>query len=223
MVDKKIIIIIFFIFLNFNSYSKILHENRDFVITDIDLEIYKKIHLDNYNTNLNSNRALKELILIKSVIKNLEENNNEFLKKIDEELLIEFGDKYIDDDNVKEFLRFNKIRNEFIINYFKNELDISELESLFKNLDSLKLPISKNECLIIDDVLNLQNDKNFIISFYNKLKNNSQEIFILNDNTKYQVCIDKSTFKSIEGLIVNYIRNQTNKEFEKFIYDKVTN
>ena len=223
MVDKKIIIIIFFIFLNFNSYSKILHENRDFVITDIDLEIYKKIHLDNYNTNLNSNRALKELILIKSVIKNLEDNNNEFLKKIDEELLIEFGDKYIDDDNVKEFLRFNKIRNEFIINYFKNELDISELESLFKNLDSLKLPISKNECLIIDDVLNLQNDKNFIISFYNKLKNNSQEIFILNDNTKYQVCIDKSTFKSIEGLIVNYIRNQTNKEFEKFIYDKVTN
>ena len=137
--------------------------------------------------------------------------------------MLEFGNKYSDNENIHEFLRFSKIRNEFIINYFKNNLNIDELKILFKNNDNLKLPISSNDCLIIDDVINLNNNNQFIEGFYNKLKNNSEKIFIFFNEINYQVCIDEASFKSIEGLIVRYIQDQTSEEFEKFIYDKARN
>ena len=34
------------------------------------------------------------------------------------------------------------------------------------------------------------------------------------------VCIDELKFRSIEGLIVKYIQNQTKDEFQNFIYGK---
>ena len=82
------------------------------------------------------------------------------------------------------------------------------------------MPISNNDCLIINKVINLQHNDEFVKSFYNKLKNNLEKIIITIDKNKYQVCIDEVTFKSIENLIVEYIRTQTNEEFERFIYDK---
>ena len=223
MVVKKILFFIFFLFFFVKSYSNVLYKNENFVVTDIDLEIYIKLNKDNYGIEINSSKALKDLILIKSVIEYLKRNNNSFIKKIDQAIMLEFGNKYSDNENIHEFLRFSKIRNEFIINYFKNNLNIDELKILFKNNDNLKLPISSNDCLIIDDVINLNNNNQFIEGFYNKLKNNSEKIFIFFNEINYQVCIDEASFKSIEGLIVRYIQDQTSEEFEKFIYDKARN
>ena len=39
---------------------------------------------------------------------------------------------------------------------------------------------------------------------------------------KYKVCIDEVTFKSIENLVINYIQNQTDDEFKKFVYGKTS-
>lgn len=220
MVVKKVLLLIILILFNFNSYSNILYKNNNLVITDIDLNIYKKLYKDNYGLDIKNNRALKDLILIMNVLEDLEKNNIEFINKIDKEISLEYGNKYIEDENLRNFIRFSKIRNEFIINYFKNELNTKELKELFVNIDSLKLPISNNDCLIINKVINLQHNDEFVKSFYNKLKNNLEKIIITIDKNKYQVCIDEVTFKSIENLIVEYIRTQTNEEFERFIYDK---
>lgn len=220
MVVKKVLLLIILILFNFNSYSNILYKNNNLVITDIDLNIYKKLYKDNYGLDIKNNRALKDLILIMNVLEDLEKNNIEFINKIDKEISLEYGNKYIEDENLRNFIRFSKIRNEFIINYFKNELNTKELKELFVNIDNLKLPISNNDCLIINKVINLQHNDEFVKSFYNKLKNNLEKIIITIDKNKYQVCIDEVTFKSIENLIVEYIRTQTNEEFERFIYDK---
>ena len=40
----------------------------------------------------------------------------------------------MESDTVKNFFRFSRIRDEFIINYFQNKLEIKELEILFKEL-----------------------------------------------------------------------------------------
>ncbi len=220
MGGKKVLLIVILILFNFNSYSNILYKNNNLVITDIDLNIYKKLYKDNYGLDIKNNRALKDLILIMNVLEYLEKNNIKFINKIDKEISLEYGNKYIEDENLRNFIRFSKIRNEFIINYFKNKLDTKELKELFKNIDNLKLPISNNDCLIINKVINLQHNDEFVKSFYNKLKNNLEKIMITIDKNKYQVCIDEVTFKSIENLIVEYIRTQTNEEFERFIYDK---
>ena len=99
-------------------------------------------------------------------------------------------------------------------------INIDELKILFKNNDNLKLPISSNDCLIIDDVINLNNNNQFIEGFYNKLKNNSEKIFILFNEINYQVCIDEASFKSIEGLIVRYIQDQTRKNLKNLFMIK---
>tara|TARA_Y200000002_G_scaffold366311_1_gene357125 strand:- start:2420 stop:3139 length:720 start_codon:yes stop_codon:yes gene_type:complete len=220
MVVKKVLLLIILILFNFNSYSNILYKNNNLVITDIDLNIYKKLYKDNYGLDIKNNRALKDLILIMNVLEDLEKNNIEFINKIDKEISLEYGNKYIEDENLRNFIRFSKIRNEFIINYFNNKLNTKELKELFVNIDNLKLPISNNDCLIINKVINLQHNDEFVKGFYNKLKNNLEKIMITIDKNKYQVCIDEVTFKSIENLIVEYIRTQTNEEFERFIYDK---
>ena len=223
MVVKKILFFIFFLFFFAQSYSNVLYKNENFVVTDIDLEIYIKLNKDNYGIEINSSKALKDLILIKSVIEYLKRNNNSFIKKIDQAIMLEFGNKYSNNENIHEFLRFSKIRNEFIINYFKNNLNVDELKILFENNENLKLPISSKDCLIIDDVINLNDNNQFIEGFYNKLKNNTEKIFIIFNEINYQVCIDEASFKSIEGLIVGYIQDQTSEEFEKFIYEKARN
>ena len=63
------------------------------------------------------------------------------------------------------------------------------------NIENLNLPVSDNDCLIINEVLNLKYNSEFIDGFYNILKNNSKKIIILVDGKKYQVCLDQNKFK----------------------------
>ena len=223
MVAKSILIVALLFFFSLKSYSNVLYKNNDLIITDIDLKKYKQLYFENYNLNINNNNALKDLILIKNLLKDLKKNNREFMDKIDNEIILEFGDKNFKNENVRDFLRFTKIRNEFIINYFKNNLDNKELKYIFENIEDLNLPISNNDCLIINKVLNLKNNSEFIEGFFNILKNNSKKIFIKVDKIKYQVCLDQNKFKYIENYIIDYIRAQTEEDFVNFVYDKTSN
>ena len=114
MVAKSILIVALLFFFSLKSYSNVLYKNNDLIITDIDLKKYKQLYLENYNLNINNNNALKDLILIKNLLKDLKKNNREFMDKIDNEIILEFGDKNFKNENVRDFLRFTKIRNEFI-------------------------------------------------------------------------------------------------------------
>ena len=71
-------------------------------------------------------------------------------------------------------LRFQKIRNEFITDYFKNKFYVEDLEILFSSLTDLKLPIGKNKCLTIERMHSVNLDKRFILNFYENLKNNEK-------------------------------------------------
>ncbi len=223
MVAKSILIISLLFFVSLKSYSNILYKKNDLVITDIDLKTYIQLYSENYNIVINNNKALKDLILIKNLIKNLEKNNVEFIVKIDNEILLEYGNNSLKDENIRDFLRFIKIRNEFIINYFKNNLDSKELAYIFEDIENLNLPVSNNDCLIINEVLNLKKNIDFIEGFFDILKNNSKKIIVKVDGVEYQVCLDQNKFKFIENHIVDYIHAQTEEEFIKFVYDKTTN
>ncbi len=220
MVVKYLFIIIVSLLITQKSLTNILYNDNNIIITDIDVQIYKNLYSENYNSNINNNAALKDLVLIKNLLNDLEKNNKEFINKIDNEISLEFGYQSLNNKNLRDFLRFYKIRNEFIINYFKNKLDITEIKTIFKNIEDLNLPISDNDCLIINKVVNLQYNDEFIERFFYILKNGPQKIIVKVEDIKYQVCIDQEKFKFIESHIVNYIRAQTDEEFTKFVYDK---
>ena len=220
MVTKFFLKLLLFLFIFKNLFSEVIYEKNNIIITKFDIEIYQQLYKENYNSEINNANSLKDLVLINSLIKNLEIKNPEFLKKIDSEILIRLGQDSITNDNIQNFLRFSRIRDEFLINYFQNELEIKELEILFKELESLNLPISIDNCLIIKEIIDLKDNEEFIKSFYNNLKNNTQDFQITINKVKYKVCINELSFKTIEKLIVEYIQIQTADDFEKFVYDK---
>ena len=71
---------------------------------------------------------------------------------------------------ILEFAGFSKIRDEFTKEYFQNRLKLEELERLFSKLNSLELPISQNNCLIIEKILDFKDNKEFIDSLFYNLK-----------------------------------------------------
>ncbi len=202
------------------SYSEVIYNKNNIIITDFDIGIYQKLYKENYNFDISRSNSLKDLVLINSLIKNLEINNPEFLKVIDDEILTRLNIETIENDGLINFFRFSRIRDEFLINYFQNQLELIELSNLFKELDNLNLPISMDNCLIIKDIIDLRDNEEFVENFYNNLKNNTQNFQITLNKVKYKVCINEVTFKSIENYIIEYIQDQTSEEFEKFVYEK---
>ena len=220
MVCKKFIYLFLSIIISHNTLAKVLYEKNNLIITTIDVNIYKDLYEKNYGSKIDKNNAIKDLVLIKNLINNLEKNNKDFLDRIDDHLLAQYGNENINNLNVKDFLRFSKIKDEFIINYFNNKLVIEEVENIFKNIESLELPISKNNCLIIDEIIDLKDNKDFVKTIFHNLKNNKNDFKLSINDTDYKVCINEKNIRSIERLIINYIEKQTNEEFRYFVYGK---
>ena len=158
---------------------------------------------------------------MKKTLNFLLNDNPEFVKKIDQQIELEFGDGVFKNEIFTNFLRIEKLRAEFIFEYFRNNFDVKDLSSIFSRIDDLKLPISLNNCLTIEKVYQLNNDEMFIISFLENIKNNKSNFETEVDNKKYDVCINKKQYKNLETLIFKHIENKTSENFEKFIYGKI--
>ena len=223
MITKIFFRLFLFLFIYQYSYSNVIYEKNDLIITEIDIKIYQQLYKENYNLYINNTNSLRDLVLIKNLINNLKKNNPEFINKIDSEILIQFSQVDLSNNEVKDFYRFFRIRDEFIIDYFNNRLKIDEVKNIFKRLNNLNLPVSVNNCLIVKEVIDLKDNDEFIENFIYNLKNNSVNFQITIEKVKHDVCIDELRFKSIENLIVNYIQSETSEDFEKFVYDKTKN
>ena len=140
---------------------------------------------------------------------------------LDQNIEIEFGNNILNEKVLLNYIRFLKIRNEFISEYFQNNFDIRDFEIIISNLDNLKIPISKNRCLTIEKLHNFKNDKNLYKNLYNSLKNRKKEFEILINNQLYDVCISDQLFNDIENIIIKFIENKTEDDFNKFIYEKI--
>ena len=223
MVTKKLIGIFLSVFFYHHSYSNVLYEKDNLIITEIDVNVYQKLYKNSYNQEINKANSIRDLVLINNVIQHLEINNAEFIDKIDLEISMRYGQNSLKEDGTRNFLRFSRIRDEFIINYFQNKLNLDEVKKIFSQLDSLNLPISIDNCLIISEVLNLKDNEVFIESFFNNLKENTREFEVMINKSKFKVCINETTFQTIEKLIVEYIHLKTAEEFEIFVYEKTKN
>ena len=223
MVYRFLIKIVLTIFFSLNTFAVVLYDKNELIITDIELNIYKDLNLKNYKYEIQDSNGLKDLVLLNNVIKDLKKNNIEFINKIDKEIISMFGENIVNNEIVLNFYRFSKVRDEFIYNYFRNNLNVDEIANIFKDLKVLNLPISENNCLVIKDVVDLKNNREFIESFFYNLKNNTNDYKAKIRNLFFNVCIDENSYYKIEQLIVSYIRIQTEKEFENFIYEKTKN
>ena len=215
----KLLILIFFLGIKI-GYTNVIYDKNEIVITEIELNNYKELYKNNFGTDISNNIAIKNIVLIIKTIKFLKINNPDFISILDQNIKSEYGEKIFNNQETLNFIRFQKIRNEFISEYFQNIFSIQDLELIFTNFDSLKLPISKNNCLTIEKLYDVRNDKNFIESFFKKIRKKNIKITTSINEELYEVCLSDKLFNNIESEIIKFIESKTEDDFDKFIYRK---
>ncbi len=220
LIKTLIPFILIFFLNNINSFANIIYDKEDIVISELDINYYIEIYNEKFNDNINRSKALKNLVIIKKLIRNLEKNNAGFLNRIDKEIYSEIGKENLDSQTILDIIRYFKTRNEFIINYFKNDFKKTDLENVFMNFDNLNFPISNNNCLTMIKMLDLKNNIEFINNFYENLVGQSEEIKISIDDEKYIVCINQQNKQILDREIFKYIEFKTEDNFIEFLYAK---
>ena len=215
----KLFILIFFLGINI-GYTNIIYDKNEIIITDIEINNYKNLYKSNFGTDISYNKAIKNIVLIKKTIRFLKKNNPNFILVLDQNIELEYSREILNNQDQLNFIRFQKIRNEFISEYFQNIFSIEDLEIVITNFESLRLPISKNDCLTVEKLYDVSNDKIFIESFFKNLKNKSLKITTSINNELYDVCLNNKSFKNIESKIIKFIENRTENDFDRFVYRK---
>lgn len=217
----RFLLLILILNINF-LYGNIIYDKNEITITEIELIDYIEIYNNNFNLSLSENSALKKIVLMKKTINFFEKNNPKFIELIDENLKVQFGDSYKVNAMNRDFLRFLKIRNEFISEYFSNKFNYDDFKIILLSIKELKVPISKNGCLTIDRIENLKDNLKFQNNLYENIIDNSKVFKLELENNIYDVCLNSTLYKKIEELIIRYIENKTENDFNKFIYSKLS-
>ena len=199
--------------------ANIIYEKNEILITDIELNDYLELRSVE-NKNDYSNKYLKELIIIKKTINNIRKNYPDIISNFDSAIKLQMSEDDYNNSTKKNYFIYLNFRNEFISEYFLNEFDVDELKIIFDSIQEINLPISKNECLTINNVINLKNNEFFINNFYENIKINSKIFKVELNNKIYDVCINNETYDNLINLVINYIENKTQDTFNKFIYQK---
>ena len=217
---SKNFIICLFCLLPINLHSNIVYDKNEIIITEIDLDYYNQVYFENFGEIQNEFEAIKNIVVIKKFIDNFKKNNPLFLKKIDEILNEEFNSEIMDIQIVRDFIRYYKIKNEFIYEFYDKRFNIEDLKNIFNSFEKIELPISKNNCLTIFKVIDLKGNIDFLNNFYENLKKKDKKYEVIIDNEIYNVCVDSRTNKVFEQNILNYIDLKTADDFKKFVYEK---
>ena len=217
---SKNFIICLFCLLPINLHSNIVYDKNEIIITEIDLDYYNQVYFENFGEIQNEFEAIKNIVVIKKFIDNFKKNNPLFLSKIDKILNEEFNSEIMDIQIVRDFVRYYKIKNEFIYEFYDKRFNIEDLKNIFNSFEKIELPISKNNCLTIFKVIDLKGNIDFLNNFYENLKKKDKSYDLIIDNELYNVCIDSRTNKVFEQNILNYIDLKTADDFKKFVYEK---
>ena len=215
----KLLILILFLGIKI-GYTNVIYDKNEIIITEIELNNYKELYNNNFGTDISNNKAIKNIVLTKRTINSLIKNNPEFISILDQNIKLEYGKDIFKNKSLLNFIRFQKIKNEFISDYFLNNFSTKDLEIIFSNFENLVLPISKNNCLTIEKLYEFKNDIIFIENFFKKLRDESNRITTTINNELIDVCMDNKSFKIIESEIIKFIENKIEVDFDKFIYRK---
>ena len=206
-----------------NLNAKILYDKSGIIITDLDLNNYINLSTQLDQIKLDKNKAIKNLVLQKKIIKDLELNNIQYLATIDQQILMEFGQDNFNNIFIRDFIRFKKVKDEFIFEYYNNEFDFIKFKKIIDPITELKLPISNNNCLTILDFIDLKNNISFQKNYYKNLKNKTANFEVMINDQLFQVCINNQILKQIDNIIIKYIEVQIEDSFKSLIYGKNIN
>ena len=210
-----IVILLSFTFIKDVVTSEIVLQKNNIIITNNDLENYKRLHNDYYGNIIEDNSAIKKLYLTLKII-NLQMDINPKFDEITKKMMSEDLKKYKDTYSqyiLEFFLRYEILKNDYVNSYI-NKNNLKELDKI----------------LIVE--INFYNDnkcemKKFSTKFKNLTEN--QKLLIisnLNSNTismkdKTYICLSQKNTNEINNAINNIISNKGYEEFLKYVYKNI--
>ena len=200
-------------------YSEVIYEKNNFIITNYELDTFKSIYYDIYLKKISDREAIKNIILISNLIDHIKYNNPQYLNNLDLKIKNSVDQKILENQIKNNLIRFVNIRNEFIFEYFNQNLKENDVLNALTNISKVSLPLSKNNCLIIDLVLHDYDINELAKIYFEGLRNNNLDFMIVYENINYQVCLDKEIINLIEISLFNEIELITNSSFNNFLYE----
>ncbi len=214
---KKIILIIFtaFLYLEILQASEILLQKNGIIITSLDLENYKNLHIDYHGFKIGNSTGIKNLYMIFTIINKQIQNNPNFIKATNS--IIQ-----------KDVQKFKEIYSEYIISYFlRYEILKKDFISLHINENGVKMVDN-----LFDSKINLFSDTdcqdiNQTIDF-KKLKINQKKTILTNilnesiliDKNSY-VCLSKVNKEKIYNITNVILSEEGNEKFIKYVYKNI--
>ena len=210
-----IIILAFTFFIQNIIGNEIVLQKNNIIITNDDLENYKKLHKDFFKITIEKNSAIKKLYLTFKIIDlqmNINPNFEEITKKIIKTDLEKHKDKY-SEYILKYFLRYEILKNDFVNNYI-NKNNLKELDG------------------IIIGEINFYNDIDCKIKKnsmkFKKLNKNQKLTIISNLNLKVipmtndiYICLNQKNIEEINYAFNNIISDKGYEKFLKYVYKSI--
>ena len=216
----KTIFILFFIFHYNVLFSKIIYDKDNILISENEIALFQSLYKDYKGLNINKNIAIKKIVLQKKVLKKFLESQKEYIDNLDSQIIEQNGEEILNNRTKLNFVRYVKIQNDVIYDYFNTEFKIEDLEIILKEFTEIKLPISNNNCLTILKQQDFKNDINFINNLFNELKNISRDYNFKIGDKNYEICINDKFYQIINKKIKSYIELKTEYKMKKFAYEQ---
>ena len=210
-----IVILLSFTFIKDVVTSEIVLQKNNIIITNNDLENYKKLHNDFYGNIIENSPAIKKLYLTLKII-NLQMDINPKFDEITKKMMSEDLKKYKGTYSqyiLEFFLRYEILKNDYVNNYI-NKNNLKELDKILiveinfynDNKCEMKKKSTKFKNLT-------QNQKILIMS------NLNSKTISMKDNT--YVCLSQKNTNEINNAINNIISNKGYEEFLKYVYKNI--
>ncbi|MGY9017435.1 MAG: hypothetical protein ACKVGX_04680 [Alphaproteobacteria bacterium] len=210
-----IVILLSFTFIKDVVTSEIVLQKNNIIITNNDLENYKKLHNDFYGNIIENSPAIKKLYLTLKII-NLQMDINPKFDEITKKMMSEDLKKYKDTYSqyiLEFFLRYEILKNDYVNNYI-NKNNLKELDKILiveinfynDNKCEMKKKSTKFKNLT-------QNQKILIMS------NLNSKTISMQDNI--YVCLSQKNTNEINNAINNIISNKGYEEFLKYVYKNI--
>lgn len=213
---RFITIFILTLTININSQaSQVLLQKNNVIITNDDLEKYKKLHNDFYGNEIMNNAAIKKLYLTFKIVDFQASINPSFIEQTSK-IISKDIDKYeqmYSEYIMSYFLRFEILKNDFISLYIKNNY-LEELDNLL--IEDIAL-YQDNKCgipiiIIKFKELNEKDKKMLLSNLSNKAILIKKDIFI---------CLNDKNREEINNLVNGIFSEKGYQEFLKYVYKTI--
>ena len=216
-INFKLIITLLFICQNINS--SVIFQKGDMLITTLDIKIFDEFTIQNGNNVLNLNQKIREIILINNIIKKVSYKNPQYLELIDKQI------KNINNFNTLtdfsfNLLRFNKIKQDLISDYYYNKISSEDIKLAFDTINNLKVSLSIDNCNFIKTIKSLNEIDNFYLLFYDQIKNPEIKLTYIEANIEYEICLNQNNISSIEKALTKLIEPKINSFLRSYLNEK---